>query len=416
MKSIFFAAMFILGYLIYGFYLFSVDIIVNEKRNYRNDFSKKQVGLYYDYAGTWNVRSLYSTGLSTVEEISKEAKLAGLDFVFFTDSNYFESSKNKALYYDGLLTSQEREYFYLDSRFLFFSKESLYPENNFNLQYKIADLLSQDSSKARDEFLGIIQINGQKTKWQGDIPSGINSFEILNPRSMSDAVWMNSKASIFWSLIIFPFNWKYAFLRLFSEPEQELAMWDEEIQQKKIYGFSGAEASARAIPYAKYLMRFPSYQKSLSLVTNHVILRSELNGHAVNDRKKIMNAIYDGNFYFSIDLLGDPTGFQATIEQGDKVFLMGSTIDFKKNTKLKVKIPNPPKEFYEIRIIKNGLMTQVFNTNEVEFDVKDSGVYRVSVRVSPLLPFPEGKRWFTWIYSNPFWIYSSKESFKGPIK
>ncbi len=409
-------AMCILGYLVYGFYLFSIDVVVNEKNNYKNDFSKKQVGLYYDYVGSWNIRSTYSTGLSTIDEISKEAKLAGLDFIFFTDTNYFEPNENKTVYTDGLLISKEREFFYLDSRFLFFSTTSTYPEDNFSLQYKMADLLSQDSSQNRDEFLGVLQINGQKTKWQGEIPSGVNSLEILNPRSMSDSVWSKSKASILWSLIIFPFNWKYAFLRLFSEPEEELAIWDNEILQKKIYGFAGAEASARAIPYAKYLMRFPSYQKSLSLVANHVILKSELNGHAVNDRKKIMNAIYNGNFYFSIDLLGDATGFQATIEQGDAVSLMGSTIEFKKNTKLKIKIPNPPKEFYEIRIIKNGSTLQVFNTNEVEFDIKESGVYRVAVRVSPLLPFPEGKRWFTWIYSNPFWVYSSKENFKGPSK
>lgn len=406
----------ILGYLIYGFYLFSVDVEIYKKKITKNDFSKKQIGIYYDYTGTWNVRSTLSTGLSSINEISKEAKLAGLDFVFFTDANFFDKNKSRAVYSDGVLVSQEREFYYLDSRFLFFSKDSNYPEDNFSLQYKMADLLSQESEKIRDEFLGIIQISGQKTKWQGETPSGVNSFEILNPRSMSDAVWTNSKVSILWSLIIFPFNWKYAFLRLFSEPEQELALWDKDTLDKKIYGFAGAEASARAIPYAKYLMRFPSYQKSLSLVSNHVILKSELNGHALNDRKKIMNAIYDGNFYFSIDLLGDPTGFQATVEQADKVFLMGSSLELKKNTRLKIKIPNPPEDFYEIRIVKNGSTLQVFNTNEVDYDIKESGVYRVAVRVSPFLPFPEGKRWFTWIYSNPFWIYSSKDNFKGPSR
>jgi phospholipid/cholesterol/gamma-HCH transport system substrate-binding protein len=43
--------------------------------------------------------------------------------------------------------------------------------------------------------------------------------------------------------------------------------------------YAGAEAFARAFPWSNYLVKFPSYQSSFEIVTNHVLLTSELTGN-----------------------------------------------------------------------------------------------------------------------------------------
>ncbi|MGZ5280603.1 MAG: hypothetical protein ACXWC9_11695, partial [Pseudobdellovibrionaceae bacterium] len=111
-----------------------------------------------------------------------------------------------------------------------------------------------------------------------------------------------------------------------------------------------------------------------------------------------------GHFYLSLDLLGDPKGFIATIEDRDKSYLMGDHLKFNKGLKLKASLPTEPTAFYEIVIFKNGEREATSNKTEINYALTGPGVYRVVVRVSPLLPFPEGKKWITWIYTNNFYV------------
>ncbi|NUN04524.1 MAG: hypothetical protein HUU57_02070 [Bdellovibrio sp.] len=44
------------------------------------------------------------------------------------------------------------------------------------------------------------------------------------------------------------------------------------------------------------------------------------------------------------------------------------------------------------------------NDPETSFPITQPGTYRVQVRVSPLMPLPDAKKWITWIYTNPFFV------------
>ncbi len=390
----------LLFYFVYGFYLSQSNLTVipaNSKRELTTG--------YYDYRGVTNVRTSLSNGSSTPLEVIDEAKLAGLDFLFLTDINQFGQTTSINGYSGNLLVSEEGEYSFLDSRLLFYDLSTGHkPTDSGEAQVYFTDLLSKKFSEDNETLVVLAHPFRQGPTWTGPYPSGLDGIEILNPKAISADAWNRSKLNVLWSFAIYPFNPRYAFLRLFREPTDEIGLWDQLSQTRPTLGFSGADASARAVPWANALLKFPSYETSFGITHDHVLLNSELTGNYAKDRQKIFTAIQKGHFYMSLDLLGDPQGFIATIDDRDKSHLMGSHVKFNKNLKLKVRLPTEPTDFYEIVLFKNGEREATSNEIELNHSLTGPGVYRVIVRVSPFLPFPEGKKWITWIYTNNFYV------------
>lgn len=133
-----------------------------------------------------------------------------------------------------------------------------------------------------------------------------------------------------------------------------------------------------------------------------MLLKSELTGNTENDKKKILRALQRGEFYFSLDLLGNPKGFNTTLTQGDKIHLMGSTTKFSKNMQLHINIPVRPKCEFEIVIFKDGEREMGYSTQEIRHTISSPGIYRVMVRLIPQLPLPDAKKWIPWIFTNHF--------------
>lgn len=391
----------LIAYFIYGFYISQNDIYVIAPELKKENYS----GLY-DYRGVINVHSQLSIGSSAPAQIINAARLANLDFIILTDLNNFTPTGilNDA-YYGSTLAITGGKYSYLDSRLMYLSakKESL-GSSLGEAQVKIADILSQFNNSTKDSLLFLAHPFEPGYSWVGEIPAALDGFEILNIKSLSGRAWEKSKASTMWSLLTYPFNPSLAFIRLFSEPSDELELFDNLAQKRKIVGIAGAEASARAIPLAGHLIKFPSYQRSFELFSNHLILTSELTGNVQSDRLKVFNAIKNGQFYMSFDLIGDPKGFAAYVEEKGRIRLMGSQIKLSKNLNLRVHLPSQPKAFYEVVIYRNGIAYRIFNETEVDLAVTEPGAYRVQVRVSPYLPLPDAKKWITWIYTNHFFI------------
>jgi hypothetical protein len=390
----------LLFYFVYGFYLSQSNLTVipaNLKR-------ESNTG-YYDYRGVTNVRTELSNGSSSPAEVISEAKLAGLDYIFLTDINQFGSTPSINGYNGNLLVSAEGEYSFLDSRLLFYDLSTDHkPADPGEAQVYFTDLLSKKYNENNETIVVLAHPFRQGPTWTGPYPTGLDGIEVLNPKSISANAWDRSKLNVIWSFIIYPFNPRYAFLRLFREPSEEVALWDKLSQTRPTLGFSGADASARAVPWANALLKFPSYQTSFEITHNHVLLNSELTGNYQKDRQKIFTAFRRGHFYMSLDLLGDPKGFISTIEDREKTYLMGDRLKFNKNLMLKARLPTEPSAFYEIVVFKNGEREATSNETELDYALTGPGIYRVIVRVSPFLPFPEGKKWITWIYTNNFYV------------
>lgn len=387
-------------YFIYGFYISQIDVQIIPQK-----LSKANTDEYYDYNGVLNVHSHLSLGSGSVQQIVSAARSAGQDFVFLTDLNYFEIPYALEGYIGSTLLFTGGKYSYLDSRLLFYSPKDFHLGDKIGeVQTALADLLSQKPGYAQDQLLILAHPFKSGFSWSGEIPTNLDGLEVVNLKSLSLRAWESSKLSVIWSLLIYPFNSKLALVRLFNEPTEDISLFDQISEQRRFFLYSGAEASARAAPLPHVYLRFPSYQKNFELFSNHILLKSELTGHFKNDKLKIFSALKNGQFYVSFDLLGDPKGFTAFLEDGRKNHPMGSQVRFSKNLFLRAQIPTAPSDFFEVVVYRNGLRYETVNDAELRLPITEPGTYRIQVRVSPYLPLPDGKKWITWIYTNPFFI------------
>lgn len=392
---------FILIYFVYGFYVSQLRVEVIPPT-----LKGENPRGWYDYRGVTNVRTNLSSGSSSPLDVIEAAKHVEMDFLILTDANVFDQIQNMSGYHGNLLVMTQNEFNYLDSRLLYYSdnNDSL-PTNPTELNLFFTDLLSQNdpSSRGSQVILSHPFKAGEPT-WTGSYPSGLDGLEVINPKAISATAWKNSKLSVIWSIFTYPFNSKLAFLRLFNEPNEELALWDKLASERKVAGFSGADASAKAFPLTDYLIKFPSYQKALEITSNHVLIESELIGNYAKDRQKIMEALKNRQFYMALDLLGDPKGFSAFIKDHDTYYPIGSSVKFKPGLSLQARIPWDMADMFEIVVLKNGQREKTLNQMELSYDISGPGAYRVIVRVAPFLSVLEGKRWITWIYTNHFYV------------
>jgi hypothetical protein len=153
-------------------------------------------------------------------------------------------------------------------------------------------------------------------------------------------------------------------------------------------------------------VKFPSYERVLSMASNHLLLTSELTGNMNDDKQKILQALKAGQFYISFDALGDPTGFEAYMfnDHSQRKFSMGSSLNLSDGPKIYFKLPAEPNSFYEVVLYKNGVRADTMNTFEGVFNLQEKGTYRLQVRISPTLPLPDAIKWLSWIYTNNFYV------------
>lgn len=400
MKSLIAISVLLVSYFFYGFYINQYETSVIPQRLGRDPSRTLN-----DYKGVLNVHTDLSSGSAPASFVITSAKLANLDYLFFTDLNNFNIPTAFESYHGNLLVFSAGKFSYLDSRLIYYSlKQESIGSNLGEAQVKLADLLSQKTGATKDALTILAHPFKAGYSWSGEIPTGLDGFELLNLKSLLNRAWENSKISTIWSLMIYPFNPRLAFLRLYTEPTDEISLFDKISQQRKIVAYAGTEASARAIPLANYLVRFPSYKRSFEFMSNHILTKSELTGSFNGDRVKVFNALKSGSFYMALDMLGDPKGFTATLEDDNKTHLLGTETKFSKKMTIKVSLPGKPKEFFEIILFRNGQSVSLSNEPEVSFPITTPGTYRIQVRVSPMLPLPDARKWITWIYTNPFYI------------
>lgn len=403
MKSLAVLTTLIIVYFVYGFFVAQLQINVSPTA-LRAEIPRG----WNAYRGAINVRTSLSNGSSPASEVIAAAKKANLDFLIFTDVNQFDRSADPSGYYGNLLVMNMAEYSYLDSRLILLSENpSTFPTDVDSTRLGITDLLSQKIARKEADLREPVAIlahpfSGTSPTWSGAFPPGLNGIEVLNPRSIATRAWGASKLNVIASLATYPFNPNLAFLRLFEEPHAELMAWDRTALDQKFLGFSGADASARALPLSDYLIHFPTYQKSLEITSNHILVEGELVGSYARDRSKVLSALRRGQFYFALDLLGDSRGFWAELREGNRFYPMGVRQAFRKGQNLYARIPWRPTDNHELVILRNGVREVTSNQTELIYEIPGPGVYRVIFRVSPFVGLLQGQKWFTWAYSNHF--------------
>lgn len=393
-------------YVIYGLYLAQYNVAILHE-----DLKAESPRGYFDYKGVTNVHTNMSSGSGDVTRVIADAQTAGLDFLSITDLNVYDKPSSLAGYHSNLLVMLDGEYSYLNSRLLNIgATTSRHLQGVGRSQVMFADLLSQAK---KDDDVGLLFLAHPlkpRYKWTGDYPPGLDGIEIINLKNVWQDAWNSKKFSFIVSLTMYLFNEKLALLRLFEEPDEELALWDKLSLERPITGIAGADAEAKLMVGGTFL-KFPTYVTLFSLVRNHVLLKSELTGNATNDVEKLATAFRHGQFYMSLDILGNPKGFNALIRnKQNQSFPMGSRLEFEDGMVLDVTLPQKPDAPFDVVIYRNGERMMTSNSQTTQYYLTGPGVYRVMVRVIPTLPLPDGKKWIPWIYTNPFYLAEKSAS------
>ena len=383
----------------YGLFLAHYDVRVVA------DFKTSNPPEFYDYRGITNVHTDQGIGSGSLQQVITAAQDVGADFLFLTDLNQFGELPSIDGYHRKLLVLRGASYSYLDSRILAYGIEDQSSLDTLGqAQILLADLLSRSGQDAEEDLLVLAHPFKPGYQWTGAYPSGLDGIEVVNLKSIWQNAWNESKLSSFWSVLVYPFNSDLAWLRLYSEPVDEVRLWDQLNTKQKTIGFAGSDATARTGGIGQFHLQFPSYHVLFSLLSNHVLLKSELTGEPSSDRKKIIDAFNSGQFYMSIDLLGDPKGFTAYLQEGERIYPMGSTLKHRNGLRFNIRLGQKPRVDFETVILKDGERVLASNSRDTEYVIHEPGVYRAIVRVIPSLPLPDGKRWITWIYTNPFYV------------
>lgn len=397
-------------YLIYGLYLAQYDV-----RIFPEHLVPESPRGFFDYKGVTNVHTHLSSGSGDFAQVVAAAQESNLDFLSLTDLNVYDKPNALSGYHGALLVMMDGEYSYLNSRLLNIgATTSRHLQGVGRSQVLFADLLSQESKDSDVGLLFLAHPTKPKYGWSGEYPVGLDGIEVINLKNVWQDAWSDNKFSFLISLLILPFNEKLALLRLFKSPDDELRLWDSLNSQRKVVGIAGADAEAKMIMGSSFF-RYPRYQTLFSLVRNHILVKSELTGNAAGDVEKIAQAFRSGQLYMSLDILGNPKGFNSVIRKGEStsVFPIGSKIPFEKGLILEVHLPRKPDVPFDIVIYKDGERMLTSNSQTTQYFVNSPGVYRVMIRVIPTLPLPDGKKWIPWIYTNPFYVEASGSKTSG---
>lgn len=385
-------------YVIYGLYLAQYNVAILPE-----SLKAEPPRGYFDYRGVTNVHTNMSSGSGDITRVIADAQTAGLDFLSITDTNVFDKPSSLAGYHSSLLVMLDGEYSYLNSRLLNIgATTSRHLQGVGRSQVLFADLLSQVKKEDDVGLLYLAHPLKARYKWSGEYPQGLDGIEIINLKNVWQDAWNGKKFAFLVSLTMYPFNEKLALLRRAAGRGARVV--DKLSQQRPVAGIAGADAEAKLMLGGAYL-KFPTYETLFSLVRNHVLLRSELTGNANNDVEKLATAFRQGQFYMSLDILGNPKGFNALIRnKQNQNFPMGSRLVYEDGMVLDVTLPQKPDAPFDVVIYRNGERMMTSNSQTTQYYLTGPGVYRVMVRVIPTLPLPDGKKWIPWIYTNPFYL------------
>ncbi len=360
---------------------------------------------FFDYRGITHTMTEYSQGSAPPAEMVESANKAGVDFLYITDHNDFDSSHEIFGYNDDVLVLTGKKVSYLDSHFLLYSQNSLRQMDSMGTTHALlSDFLNRVPTDAEDITVVLAHPFKQGYGWTPPYPEGLDGIEVMNLRHMWRMAWENKKASFIWSLFLYIFNPKIALVRLIDEPHNELELWDQLSQKRKTIGVLGNHSTGKIFNLGPLSLSFPTYEDSFKFGRNHVLLKSELTGVNSRDIEKIHSAISRGNFYFAIDALANPQGFAAYMSTNGRDIPMGESVKWAPDLKLNVDLPKLNVDTYQIKLYKNGKELMESRSLNTKWPIKEPGVYRVYVRVRLQLPIPGDLRWVPWIYTNNFYV------------
>jgi hypothetical protein len=336
--------------------------------------------------GAVHVHTSLSDGGGSPQEVIAAARRAGLAFVVITDHNNLDAKPVEG-YHDGLLVIVGTE---------------VSTTAGHVLGLGIPDPQYRFSGDARDALDDIRDLGGAAFaahpvsarpdfRFTGfDLP-GAWGLELLN----GDSQWRAAGwGRLVGSVLLYGLNHRYALLRSLTPPDEALARWDAVLAERDAAGIVGADAHSRVPVGKERSVRFPSYESLLGLATNHVLLESPLSGDAVEDARRVVEALARGRSYVGLDALAPAAGFSFHADAGGRRFNLGETAPVLPGLRLRSGGRMPVGT--RLALLRDGRVLGT-STGSLDIEAPGPGVYRVEARV-PGFDLP-------WVLTNPIYVF-----------
>lgn len=341
----------------------------------------------FEYSTIIHVHSNYSDGSGEIPEIARYAGEVGVDVVLMTDHNTLRPLKDGLEGWYGstlVLIGTEINDQKNQNHYLAFGIK-----NTFDNRLTAAEYVKRVKEEGGIGFIAhpFERRNHMKehppypwTDWSTDEFDGI---EIWN--HMSE--WMEGLTEQNkYQRFVHP-------LKTVEKPNEEsIKLWDKIALRRRISGIAGVDAHAYKqnmfgffeIEIFPYKVLFKSLRTNI--LTKEPLIKED--DKLEYNKNLVYSALKNGNCYMTNFYHADSRGFRFFAEAGEKIYSMGEDIPSEVDEiRLRVKVPETSSE---IRLIKNGEHIDTVSRDEVMWNIKNKGVYRVEV-------FFEKK---PWIYSN----------------
>jgi len=337
-------------------------------------------------AGAVHVHTTLSDGGGTPQEVIEAARAARLSFVVLTDHDNLDAKPLEG-YRDGLLVIVGTEVSTTAGHLLGLG----IPDPAFRFSGDALDSLEDIRDLGGVSFAAHPLSPRRSFQWTGwDLP-GPWGLELLN----GDSQWREASPwTLFQTAALYGLNSRYALLAGLAAPDATLRRWDSLLEQRDVPGIAGADAHSRIVMGRGNVLRFPSYESSLSVAKNHVLLDSSLTGDQRRDARTIIRALAQGRSYIGLDALAPADNFYFVGVSGGERWEMGDTAPAGARPALEAGGALP--KGTRVRLLRDGT-TAIEAEGHVFLPSALPGVYRVECRV-PGWPIP-------WILSNPIYVF-----------
>lgn len=342
----------------------------------------------YEYPGAIHIHSTYSDGTSSIEQIAKEAKKAGLKWIVITDHNSIAGLEDgKEGFYEGVcvIVGQEISPDHYDHYMAFGLNEKI------SEKQEAQDFINEVNEKGGFGFIAhpdeqeVRENEYPALRWRNWEVENFTGLEIWN--YMSD--WVDTLA---------PANKFKKFLKpdttLHGPTEPTLKWWDKLnlYSEKVVPAIFGLDVHCFKYNFKGIPLKVFPYKKSFKTLQNFVQLSDFLSTDFNTAKNQIHEAIKNGNNIMIQNSLGGFAGtvFTATKKNEHGRFFKataGEVFTIEDDFIIDVETP----KVSEIRLYKDGEVVKTEQTKHLKYNTSEPGSYRFE-------SYLEGRYW---IMSNP---------------
>ncbi len=346
----------------------------------------------FNYPGNIHIHSCYSDGSGNFDQITIDAKSAGLSFVIISDHETLTGLPEEGVQ-NGVNVLVGVEINRSQNHYLALDLDQLIKSDEQNPQ-QVIDRVKKEGGLgfiAHPFEKGSRYIEkGKAYPWKYWPVFNFDGLELWNYTSH----WRGRHPSLFKTLYYFFFNRKAA---MDSPPREALQLWDcYNNNGHRITAIGSSDAHASLYKLGLFKVTVFTYRYIFKTINTYIVLKEELSENYHTARKQIIGALRCGCCFISFDSLYAGNNFYYYAKAGSNTVLMGEQVNFQEKLALFIKAP---KTRSMLRLLRNGKIISEKEGKELKFYPEQAGVYRAEVYFCPRLGRPR-----PWIYSNPIYI------------